>query len=175
MTYRLADVARCWAGFASLGAGLVHAAVISEHWKAWWAYGVFFAVVAAFQLVSAMLLLRGELRRVEQSVLVVNVVVLAVWVLTRTTGLPFGPEAGRVEHTGAADLGAAALQLACVACVGMLPSLERRRAHRSAVGYLAALGAGAPAMSLVATPALAGTPAGEHVVPHGHTGSSTSH
>lgn len=45
-----ADVARCWAGFASLGAGLVHLAVVREHLDHWLLASAFFAVVGALQL-----------------------------------------------------------------------------------------------------------------------------
>ncbi|MCX9192210.1 hypothetical protein C3Y87_12455 [Carbonactinospora thermoautotrophica] len=34
----------------------------------------------------------------------VNVGVLALWLVTRTTGLPFGPHAGGPEHMGVLDV-----------------------------------------------------------------------
>ena len=166
---RGADVARCWAGFASLGAGLVHAAVIEEHWAAWPAYGVFFAVVALGQLGWGLAALAGEHAPFARAVVAANLGIVVLWTVTRTTGLPFGPDAGSPEGVGAADLGSVVLEL--LVAVGVLVS--RRRAARAALtgrsraAVLGGLAVGALAVSLITTPALAATSAGEHAHPHG--------
>ena len=46
--------ARC-AAIASVGAGLIHFAVMPSHWLGWWAAGLFFAAIAVFQLMWAYL------------------------------------------------------------------------------------------------------------------------
>jgi hypothetical protein len=174
--YRGRDVARCWAGFASLGAGLVHAAVIREHWSERAVYGVFFAVVAAGQLGWGLAALARDRAPFPGRVAAANGALIALWALTRTVGLPFGPDAGTPEAVGAADLGAVALQgiLVVAVAVGGLALLGVPRASK--VGLLGGLAAGALLVGLITTPALAGTPAGAHAHPHGaaHGGAQPS-
>ena len=55
-------MARCWAGFASLGAGLVHLAVVREHLAEWWVYGVFFAAIGTLQILWALAALARDTR-----------------------------------------------------------------------------------------------------------------
>jgi hypothetical protein len=165
--YRGSDVARCWAGFASLGAGLVHAAVLRDHWSEWAVYGVFFAVVATGQLGWGLAALARDRAPFPRWVVAANLAVIALWALTRTAGLPFGPDAGRPEGVGAADLGAVALQVVVVAAVavGGLGALGVPRA--STTGLLAGLASGALLVAAITTPALAGTSAGQHAHAHG--------
>jgi hypothetical protein len=165
--YRGSDVARCWAGFASLGAGLVHAAVIRDHWSEWAVYGVFFAVVAAGQLGWGLAALARDRAPFTRWVAAANLAVIALWALTRTAGLPFGPDAGHPEGVGAADLGAVALQAVVVAATaaGALGVLGVPRASKT--GLLAGLAGGALLVAAITTPALAATSAGEHAHAHG--------
>ena len=165
--YRGSDVARCWAGFASLGAGLVHAAVIRDHWSEWVVYGVFFAVVTAGQLGWGLAALARDRAPFARWVAAANLAVIALWGITRTVGLPFGPDAGSPEAVGSADLGAVALQVVVVTAlaVGTLGVLGVPRASKT--GLLAGLAAGALLVGLITTPALAGTTAGAHAHPHG--------
>jgi hypothetical protein len=167
-----ADLARCWAGFASLGAGLVHLAVVDEHLGEWWLYGAFFAVLGAAQLgwaVAALALDRPPLLR---TVVVGSVGVVALWVVTRTVGLPFGPEPWDAEAAGRADVLCTLLEVA-VAALLLVAARSPRSASvpgvgRSAGRFLALLFAGALAVSAVTTPALAATPAGGRA--HSHLG-----
>jgi hypothetical protein len=165
--YRGADVARCWAGFASLGAGLVHAAVITEHWSYWLPYGVFFGVVAAAQLGWAVAALARDRIALPRLMVGANLALIALWGVTRTVGLPFGPDAGRPEAIGVADLGAVGLQLILVAVVLGSRLGVVRRLGRSTAGLLTGLAGGALVVGLITTPALAGTEAGAHAHHHG--------
>ena len=76
----------------SAAAGAIHAAVIAEHFREWWLYGTFFAISAAAQLVWTLLILR----RPSRSILIVgaigNAAFVILWLVTRITGLPVGPE-----------------------------------------------------------------------------------
>jgi hypothetical protein len=173
--YRGSDVARCWAGFASLGAGLVHAAVIREHWSEWAVYGVFFAVVAAGQLGWGLAALARDRAPFPRLVAAANLAVIALWAVTRTVGLPVGPGAGVPEAVGAADLGAVGLQVVVVAAVAVSSLGVFGVPRASKAGLLAGLAAGALVVGLITTPALAGTPAGEHAHPHGATHSPGQH
>jgi hypothetical protein len=97
---------------ASAGAAATHAAVGPVHFREAAAFGVFFALAAASQAGWAVLLLLRPTRRLLVVGAVGNAGVLALWALTRTIGLPIGPEAWRPEAIGAADALAAQLEIA---------------------------------------------------------------
>jgi hypothetical protein len=158
VTFRGADVARCWAGFASLGAGLVHAAAVGDHPGRAAGY---FAVVAAAQLGWGLAALARDRLPAPWWVAGATLGVLAVWASSRTVGFPVAGAAGP------ADLGAAALELVVLGAMAATrwhPLRVRRTSTAVLVGGLAA---GALLVGAVTTPALAGTHAGEHAVPHG--------
>lgn len=163
------DVARCWAGFASLGAGLIHLAVVREHAAQWWVFGMFFAALGVLQILWALAAWARENAPARRTMIGLTLGVIALWALTRTTGLPVGPAAGAAERVGRADLLAVVLE-ACV--VLTLVAAGRRHAASttapspSAMRYVALLGAGALAVSAITTPALAATESGAHS--HGH-------
>lgn len=168
------DVARCWAGFASLGAGLVHVAVIQEHLDYWVPAGVFFAVIALAQIGWGVAALMRDRAPVPWVVAAATIGVVTLWALSRTTGLPVGPDAGTPEAVGTADVLCMVLHGLVIGGVliarrgtpAASPATVRPRAGRVLVG----LGAGALVMSALTTPALAATEAGEHARPHGSHG-----
>lgn len=162
-----ADVARCWAGFASLGAGLVHLAVTREHFDEWWAYGSFFLVLGVAQIgwaVAALAARNGVPLR--GPVIAANLAVPLLWAVTRTTGLPVGPEPWTPEAVGRADVLSTLLELAVAGMLLAVPRLaatDRQPvpAGRARTGrFVALMFAGAVAVAAVTTPALADTPAG---------------
>jgi hypothetical protein len=87
----------------SLGAAAIHFGVISEHFADWWAAGVFFIVTGWFQASWAVVLAVRRSRAVAVAGALVNAAIVAVWLVSRTTGLPFGPDAGAPEAVGLAD------------------------------------------------------------------------
>jgi hypothetical protein len=178
------DVARCWAGFASLGAGLVHLAVVGVHLDEWLLAGVFFAVLGAAQLGWGLAALARDTAPFARTVITVNVGGLGLWAVSRTTGVPFGPEAGVAEAVGTADTLCMALQVLTVGALAVAlrtseqaaSSAARDEARRLRTGRgLAALGVGALVMSALTTPALAATESGEHAHPHGSHGEPADH
>ncbi len=71
--------------------GAIHLAVAPEHLRGWWAAGVFFTALAAFQLALAGSLL-GRARPITLLLTLgstVGVIITYVW--SRTVGLPFAP------------------------------------------------------------------------------------
>lgn len=112
------------AAVASLGAGLIHAAVARDHFAEWWAYGAFFTLLAIFQVGWALAAWGGATRRTLLAGMLVNAATIALWAVTRTTGLPFGPDRGAPEAVGVADVACAILELGVVA----LSALALRRA-----------------------------------------------
>ena len=100
---------------ALVGAAVIHVVVVPEHLTEWAAAGVFFAVLAVAQLLVAV----AALVRPAPVVWVASVVVAAgpivLWLVSRTVGLPLGPEPGAPEALGLSDLACAVLEAAAVA------------------------------------------------------------
>jgi hypothetical protein len=159
-----ADVARCWAGFASLGAGLIHLAVVQEHFDEWWLYGSFFLAVGVAQIVWAVVALARDAPPWRVLTAWCSFAIVVLWAVTRTTGLPIGPEPGQAEAVGRADVLCCVLELVVFGALIAVPWLvarDERTAGRSRVGtFVALMFAGALVSAAITTPALAATPAG---------------
>src|SRR3954468_6111954 len=97
------------ASAAATGSALVHFAVAPEHFAEWWGFGLFFVLCAEVQLGWALLLRRGPGNRMLAIGLVGSFFLVAVWTMSRTAGLPFGPEPGVPEELGVADLASVVL------------------------------------------------------------------
>ncbi|GAA1478382.1 hypothetical protein GCM10009623_28280 [Nocardioides aestuarii] len=111
---------------ALVGSALVHAAVVPEHMGEWRAAGVFFVVVELAQVTAALWVWRQPGRLVLVLTAVGSVGLVVLWAVSRTAGLPFGPEAWEPEPVGLADLSAGALEVVAVACCLSLLRAERR-------------------------------------------------
>ena len=74
----------------SAGAGIIHLAVLGPHLREFWLFGVFFAAAALAQLGWALLVMMRPSRRVWLAGALGNALVIVVWILSRTVGLPFG-------------------------------------------------------------------------------------
>lgn len=107
--------ARC-AAVASIGASVIHFAVMPAHWRDWVPSGVFFAVLAVFQLVWAFVIWSRPTSWRLVAGIVVNAVVAVLWVTAHTRGAPFGPGAGRPEAADGA--GICVLLLQCYVVMG---------------------------------------------------------
>ncbi|MDP8955686.1 MAG: hypothetical protein M3N24_01810 [Actinomycetota bacterium] len=102
-------------GSLSAGAALIHFAVAPEHFREEFRFGLFFVLVATFQLVWGAAILRGESRALHAAGAVGNAVVLGVWAVSRTTGLPVGPDAWTPEPIASIDGLATAYEAGVVA------------------------------------------------------------
>jgi hypothetical protein len=150
---------------ASLGTALLHAAFTPGHWAETWSHGLFFAVVAWLQLALAVAIVAHPTRRVF-ALATLNILVIAMWVVSRTIGAPFGPNAGVAEDIGVPDLVATTLEVVIV--LGSVALLWRARGGR---GFRVVRGSrwlvsGAAVVSVViaavSTAALTPRYAGEH-------------
>jgi hypothetical protein len=104
-----------------LGAAVIHAAQAPSHFAEWWAAGVTFVALAAAQaLLGAAATVRGVDRRVWRLAQAISLAAIGLWALSRTIGLPIGPEAGAPEPVGRADLAAVALQTTTVLAATLL-------------------------------------------------------
>jgi hypothetical protein len=101
----------------SASAAVVHACVVPEHVDESWLLGTFFAVVAAAQAAWGVAVLGAGGRALRTSGALASLALLALWLISRTIGLPVGPHPWQPEPFGAADLIAATLELGLVACV----------------------------------------------------------
>ena len=102
----------------SIAAGIVHALLSPVHLEEWWGYGLFFFFAAALQIIYGVVLgggvfnaetWKGDWLAAKRNFLVLGIVgnacVIALYVVSRTVGIPFfGPEAGEVEPVGVIDL-----------------------------------------------------------------------
>jgi hypothetical protein len=88
----------------SAAAGTIHLTVAADHFAEYFLFGLFFVVVGvALVAWAAAVAIAGSANRL----LVLsagNAVVVALWVASRTTGVPLGPSPGVPERVGYADL-----------------------------------------------------------------------
>lgn len=132
----------------SVGAAAIHFAVVFEHFAEYTLYGVFFLVISWAQLIWPAVLLWRPSRTWLWLGIAGNAAVIAVYVASRTAGLPFGPDLHKAESVGALDVASCVLEFALIAgCAALLwrPSLADRPVARC--------GAFASAAALVAVPA----------------------
>jgi hypothetical protein len=122
------DVLRFAVAVASAGAAAIHFAVIDQHVAEYWLFGVFFVVVALAQLGWVVAVVSNPTRMVYVVGALGNALIAVTWVISRTTGLPFGPEAGEPEPVGIADVVSTAFEVAVVAgTLLLLRGVELRR------------------------------------------------
>ncbi|HWW52640.1 MAG TPA: hypothetical protein VNY84_02635, partial [Acidimicrobiales bacterium] len=97
---------------ASLGASVIHAAVCPAHFREATAFGVFFVVASALQAAWALLVLRRAGRTLLMVGFVGNIAVVGLWAVSRTVGIPVGPDVWHPEAITGADSLATTLELA---------------------------------------------------------------
>jgi hypothetical protein len=106
----------------SLVAGIIHLVASVDHFEHVWWYGAFFVLLAAFQLAWGIRVFRRPTPGILLLGAAVSAVVVAIWIVSRTVGVPFGPEAWDPETVGAIDVGATVDELAIIGLVW--PSLR---------------------------------------------------
>ena len=113
----------------SAGAGIVHAGVISAHFREYWLFGLFFVAAATAQNTWAIVLLRAPSRLVMTLGALGNTAVVALWTLTRTAGIPIGPEGATREPVGPLDALATGYEVVLVLALMLLLRHPQARAH----------------------------------------------
>jgi hypothetical protein len=108
-------------------AALIHLFVTPEHFGEWWGYGTFMLAAFAAQVSFAggllvwpgwkLLLLAGGIG---------NLAIIGMWAVSRTVGIPLGPETGEVEGIGTLDLVCTASEATLVVVLVVLLNLYRR-------------------------------------------------
>jgi hypothetical protein len=118
----------------SAGAAVIHFVVIPGHWDEYWGQGLFFIVAAVAQLLWALWVVVAPSRLIYLAGAAGNAAIVAMWIVTRTAGIPAGPGAGEREAVEFADTLATAFEVVLV--VGAL-ALVRTVAARRATGAVA--------------------------------------
>jgi hypothetical protein len=168
----------------SVGAAAIHFAVTFEHFNEYVLYGVFFLIISWAQLIWAAVLVWRPSRLWLSLGMAGNAIVLAVYVASRSTGLPIGPGIHHPEPVGGLDVVTGILEFALIAgCAALLwrPSLADRPVRRRGVfaavaAMLAVPTAVIAATTAVMTPGWAGPegPAGMTSPPSGSGSSAPS-
>ncbi|HET7480210.1 MAG TPA: hypothetical protein VFJ72_11915 [Rubrobacteraceae bacterium] len=141
-----ADIAVYAAATLSLVAALIHLWVAPEHFLHWWGYGVFFAVVALSQGLFSLFILRWpESALIPLAGIWGNLVVISLYVISRTWGMPYGPGWGApfnpdVAHVEDPELLGMSATAAEVAIVILLVALLGGARRRWTVNALLSLG-----------------------------------
>jgi hypothetical protein len=117
---------------ATVGAGLIHLAFAGEHLQEYLPLGVGFVAAGALQVLLGPLLAVRDSRRLLLVVGAFSALFLGVYLMSRTVGLPLGPEAFEPEPLGRADLLCCALEVPVV--VGSFLLARRPSALRRALG-----------------------------------------
>lgn len=128
------DAARL-AAVLSGAAAAVHLTVARLHFDEHWLFGVLFVAAGLAQLAWAVAAWRraGD-RRVLAAGVVVQLGIVAAWVLSRTIGLPYGPHPWKAESAGPLDVQCTLDEL-LVAALAVVAARGRRR-PRAAVDAL---------------------------------------
>jgi hypothetical protein len=173
-SYDLGRSVRNALALLSLGAAGIHFAFIGVHLAEDWAHGAFFAIVAWAQLAWAAAIVLRPSRPLLRAGALGSGAVIATWVVSRTMGVPVGPDAGSPEPVALYDSLATVFELGIVAgslALLTLPSLARRQVRSVVTApLLGALGLAVGALSTVAlSPTFA---AGHH---HGTRTAAHSH
>ena len=157
-------------GALLLGAAAVHLAVAPSHFGESTVLGAGFVVSAWLQIGLAGAVVVRPSRWVLRATVLTSLVLIAVWAVSRTAGLPFGHDAGRAEAVTFVDGATVALEAITAVLAAILIVRPPRRITAGAPAFIAAFGALALTTAVIASPA-----ARDHAdVSHGDHGAAAS-
>ena len=162
----------------SLCAAAIHFALVPAHADEWLGLAVAFAVTGWAQAGLACALLIRPSRALVLAGVGLQVAVLGAWAVSRTVGLPFGPDAGVTEAVDLVDLWAAALEAAFVFVAAMtLGAPARPRAAWTPLGIGTTTGAlllaGGLTTAAIASPSAVDHHGGDDAA-HAHDGDASA-
>ena len=132
------------AAVLAIAAGLIHAVAAVGHASEYWGHAAFFALLAVAQVAWGVIVYRGAGRRLLATGAAGSAAVALLWLVSRTAGLPLGPDAGAPEAVGPLDALATLDELATVLIV---VALLRFRALRPR--FVVAAGRVGPVVGMV--------------------------
>jgi hypothetical protein len=113
--------ARIVLAIASLATAAIHFAVMRDHFAEYFWFGVFFSVIAWLQALWALGAVALPTRALLWAGAIGNGVVVVVWFVSRTAGLPIGPEPGVAEAASFIDVLSTVLEVVIViGCVALV-------------------------------------------------------
>lgn len=115
---------------ASLGAGIIHFAVVPSHFGEYWLFGAFFLGAGLFQVATSAIFLFTLNQSLVAMSVVVNGLISLIWLASRTTGLPVGPHPFSAEDVGSTDATATVLEVLIVAGGILLLTSARKGGER---------------------------------------------
>jgi hypothetical protein len=118
--WSLALAARLAPASLALSAGAVHLAMSPIHAPGSETEAVGFAAVGWAQIVLGIALLIRPSREVLGATMLLNIGIIAAYIVSRTAGLPFGAATTEAESVGAIDLMVVIFEGALVACAALL-------------------------------------------------------
>jgi hypothetical protein len=160
---------RC-AALLSAAAGVIHLAAAGDHTEHAWA-AAFFVVAGCLQIAWAGAVVSRPSPRWLLAGAAGSLVIVGLWLLSRTAGVPVVLGGEGAEPFGVADTVASLLELAVAGAAGLtavLPGVAADAAFDRRAGERATAVAGGVALLLL-VPALVTTPAGHHGDGTGHT------
>src|SRR3954449_3275932 len=95
--FPLSPAARGLLAVLSIGAGTIHLVMVPAHAGEWLPEGLAFALSGWFALAFGVAVAVRPTKRLLLVGLLANLVFIVAWAVTRTVGMPFGPEAGSKE------------------------------------------------------------------------------
>ena len=116
----------------SAGAAIIHAFVCPRHFEEAFAFGVFFATAAAVQGAWAAVAFVRPTRTLLTVGVAGNAAVILVWAISRTAGLPIGPDTWHPETISALDAIATLLEAGVVLGASVLLHAESKTVASSA-------------------------------------------
>src|SRR2546425_5166465 len=106
------------------GAAVIHLSVAPQHFQEFAPFGILFVFTGAAQLALAGALLVAPSRRLFALGATGTAGLLAVWLISRTIGVPIGPHSGVPEGIGLPDVACVAMEILSVLFFALL--LRRR-------------------------------------------------
>jgi hypothetical protein len=111
-----------------LVSSIIHSAQIAPHYEQYWLYGAFFAVAALWQAIWAARVYRDPLnRRLLVAGIAGNVTLIVVWAISRTAGVPIGPQGWHPEAAGPVDVLSKLDELGAVVLMALVLARLRER------------------------------------------------
>jgi hypothetical protein len=158
----------------SSGAAGIHGSVMGEHFRESALFGIFFAGTSGLQLAWAFLVLTRPSGPLLAWGTIVNALIVCIWVVTRTAGLPFGPDPGVAEAATFVDVVTTVLEIGLV--IGCIVALQGRsaammRKSRRALTLgvcLSVAAGGAAVLALISASTPGESPGGDPAGASGH-------
>jgi hypothetical protein len=150
----------------------IHLGVAPHHFAEWWGYGAFFVLAAVAEGALIALLALRPRAWVVQAGIWVSLATMLMYVVSRTSGIPLGPQTGVVEPVELAGLAATTAEGALVVVLCRLLAGRARARTMNSLGLVGAalwIAALSGALAPPAQPVASGH-AGHGSDPSEHTG-----